>query len=106
MRLFGKILGTESDYYVAETANEGGEEAAVEEGEDVDPDTEPKGSGANLKAYFVTSNPYSDWSRLPDVTPTEIAASRNIKVLITGDLDRDIITNPFFVGKERNYLRS
>jgi hypothetical protein len=32
--------------------------------------------------------------------------SRKIKVLLTGDLERDIYTNPFFFGKEKNYLRA
>ena len=32
--------------------------------------------------------------------------SRKVKVLLTGNLERDIITNPFFFGKEKNYLRA
>ena len=36
----------------------------------------------------------------------DIKASRAIKVLFTGDLDRTIHTNPFFFGKEKNYLRA
>lgn len=27
-------------------------------------------------------------------------------MILTGNLDRDIITNPFFFGKEKNYLRA
>jgi radial spoke head protein 4A len=27
-------------------------------------------------------------------------------MLFTGDLERDIITNPFFKAKEKNYLRA
>ena len=33
-------------------------------------------------------------------------AARSIKVSITGNLDRAIITNPFFFGKEKNFLRA
>ena len=47
-----------------------------------------------------------EWTRLPDVAPKEIEAARSIKILLTGDLNRDIITNPFFYGKEKNYLRA
>jgi len=104
--VFGKILGTESDYYIVETDNNADEEAAAAEEEGFDVDQEGKGVGANMYAYFVASNAYSAWTRLPDVSPKDIEASRLIKVLLTGDLDRDIITNPFFFGKERNYLRA
>ena len=38
--------------------------------------------------------------------PQDIGQSRNIKVNFTGDLERDIITNPFFFGKEKHYLRA
>lgn len=43
---------------------------------------------------------------MPDVAPSEIAASRAIKVLLTGDLERPIYTNPFFFGQEKHYLRA
>jgi len=29
-----------------------------------------------------------------------------IKVLFTGNLERDIITNPYFFGKEKHFLRA
>jgi hypothetical protein len=46
------------------------------------------------------------WTKLPDLSPADIRASRQIKVMLTGDLDRPIFTNPFFFGKERHYLRA
>lgn len=46
------------------------------------------------------------WTKLPDVSPAEIKAARQIHVLFTGDLERDIYTNPFFFGKEKIYLRA
>jgi len=67
---------------------------------------EAKGSGANMFAYYVSTNSCSAWNKLPDVQPKEISDSRKIKVLLTGDLERNIITNPFFFGKEKNYLRA
>jgi hypothetical protein len=50
LTFFGKITGTDSDYYIAEGTVEGEEEA---EGEDKDADFEPKGTGVNKYTYFV-----------------------------------------------------
>jgi radial spoke head protein 4A len=38
--------------------------------------------------------------------PGDVRASRMIKVLFTGNLEWDIITNPYFFGKEKHYLRA
>ena len=38
--------------------------------------------------------------------PKDIRAARDIKVHFTGDLNASIITNPFFFGKEKHYLRA
>lgn len=102
-RFFGKIVGTEKDYYIAETQVEAGEE-----GEEVerDPDFEPNGTGVNVYTYWVTHSTMGAWTRLPDVSPAEVRAARQIHVLFSGDLDRDIFTNPFFFGKEKIYLRA
>ena len=109
MRLFGKIRCTKADYYVIEAT---AEEAAPEDGaeevpeEAKDPDMEEKGTGVNKYAYFVTNSPFAAWKRLPDLSPSQIAAARKIKVLFSGDLERDIICNPFFFGKEKHLLRA
>ena len=105
VRFFGKFLGTERDYYVAEAQVEGEEEGGDGE-EEKDADFEPKGTGVNRCTYFVAHDSLSAWVRLPDVAPREIAASRSIKVLLSGDLERNIYTNPFFFGKEKHYLRA
>jgi len=112
MRFFGKIRGTQADYYVVEATAEGGEEVADEEGgdeaavEEKDPNQEEKGTGVNKYSYFVTNGPFSAWSRLPDLSPTQISAARGIKFMFSGDLERDIICNPFFFGKEKHLLRA
>lgn len=111
MRLFGKIRGTKADYYVVEAtadepaADEDGENAEAE-GETKDPDMEEKGSGVNKYSYFVTTSPFAPWKRLPDLGPSHIMAARKIKVLFSGDLEKDIICNPFFFGKEKHLLRA
>lgn len=97
IRFFGKILGTKQDYYVVEATVEGGDD---EEGDDEEkgPEFELKGSGVNKFTYFVAANSLADWAKLPDLSPQEIEASRQIKVSFTGDLERNIYTNPFFFG--------
>ena len=76
-RLFGKILGCKSDYYVVEAPNE---DAPEEKGEDEEQEIEPPGTGVNKFAYYVTSNALANWTRLPDVTPKQIQMARKVKV--------------------------
>ena len=40
------------------------------------------------------------------ITPELLNASRAIKVRLTGNLDHLIVTNPFFFGLERHYVRA
>ena len=54
----------------------------------------------------MAANAFDSWKKLPDCSPADIDMSRKVKVLLTGDLERDIYTNPFFFGKEKNYLRA
>lgn len=46
------------------------------------------------------------WVKLPHVTPAQISASREIRKLLTGQLDTSMATYPPFPGKEENYLRA
>lgn len=104
VRFWGKVYGTKADYYIAE----GFVPAA---GGDEDGDSKPKGfedrgSGINQFVYWVTNSPLGEWSILPDISPSQMKASREIKVRFTGDLETQIITNPFFFGQEKHYLRA
>lgn len=50
--------------------------------------------------YWVATDLLNgDWKELPIVTPDQITASRRIKYIFTGNLDRQICTNPHFKGK-------
>jgi hypothetical protein len=60
----------------------------------------------NKFVYWVANGSLEKWVKLPDLTPGDIIASRQIKVLLTGELERPIFTNPFFFGKEKHYLRA
>lgn len=70
-----------------------------------EPDQEPKGSGTNLKTYFVTTDLTSHWLELDDIRPGQLVRSRKIKVIFSGDLSRQIVSNPWFNGNEAEYLR-
>ncbi len=88
---------------MAEGTLEGGDD-----GEEVErpPEFEARGTGVNKFVYWVTTDILGKWTKLPDLLPSDIEASRQIKVLLTGDLERKIFTNPFFFGQEKHYLRA
>lgn len=116
-RLFGKINGTERDYYVAEVRFEEGkkpklgteEEAEAEEAEGKATDTlAPEGEGegphvdsTNYFAYYVSNSADGPWVQLPDVTHAMIVASRKLKKFFTGRLDTPVITNPPFPTSDK-----
>ncbi|KAM9060486.1 radial spoke head protein 4 homolog A isoform 2-T2 [Megaptera novaeangliae] len=130
-RFWGKILGLEMNYIVAEVEfHEGEDEEEVEE-EDVpeerdngdseaDEDELPRSfykapqaipkeesrRGANKYVYFVCNEPGRPWVKLPAVTPAQIVIARKIKKFFTGRLDTPIISYPPFPGNESNYLRA
>ena len=101
LRLWGKILGTEKDYYIAE-----GQADAGEAGADQPLDMEERGKGVNTYVYYVANSPLGPWTALEDLTPQDLGAARTIKVQFTGDLEREIITNPFYFRKEKHFLRA
>jgi len=98
LRFWGKVLGTDADYYVAEASAEGGEA----DSEDMD----PPGEGANQFTYFVAPDLAGAWVKLPHVKPADIVAARQIKYLFTGNPQAKVTTHPFFEGKEEVLLRA
>ena len=106
LRFWGKIKGTQADYYVAEAVLAGGEaEGGQEEAETQEPG-EPRGVGVNQFAYFVANSPLAEWVALPDLKPRHINNARRIKQMLTGNLNSKIYTNPFFFETEKFYLRA
>ena len=96
MKLWGKIKCTERDYYVAEGVVEaaGGEEEEGAGG--AGEPSEPRGQGVNKYAYYVCNSPNEEWFALPDLKPSDILNARGIKHTFSGELDREIFTNPFY----------
>lgn len=56
--------------------------------------------------YYVCNSPGDDWVQLPDVTPQQIVAARQIVKYFSGYLDTEIVSYPAFPGNERNLLRA
>lgn len=42
---------------------------------------------------------------LPIITPQQLRVSRKIRYMFTGNLEKSIITNPHFPGKEKHLLK-
>lgn len=115
LRLWGKILGTEGDYYVAEGVLQSIPKVPNPDGEPekqfVLPDSpefdiEPRGQGANTFTYWISAGGCAPWVRLPAARASHIVASRAIKRLMTGNADSPVLSMPWFPGKERHLLRS
>jgi hypothetical protein len=66
MRLWGKIRGTNQDYFIAEgQLADGGEAEGGEEGGaggDADPTVEARGTGVNKFVYWAINNPMGEWT--------------------------------------------
>ncbi|XP_056894472.1 radial spoke head protein 4 homolog A-like isoform X2 [Takifugu flavidus] len=135
-RLWGKILGRESNYIIAEaTYREGEEEEEEQKSDEITEEEETKaelednedemaplppvaynpqpavpkediGTGANKFVYYVCIEPGLPWKKLPTVSPAQINAARQICKYFTGRLESPIISYPPFPGNEANYLRA
>eukprot|EP00672_Neobodo_designis_P018527 CAMPEP_0174839140 /NCGR_PEP_ID=MMETSP1114-20130205/7856_1 /TAXON_ID=312471 /ORGANISM="Neobodo designis, Strain CCAP 1951/1" /LENGTH=549 /DNA_ID=CAMNT_0016073261 /DNA_START=54 /DNA_END=1703 /DNA_ORIENTATION=+ len=130
-RFWGKILGTQRDYYICEAKIDESrvpekDEAEAEEVEQVGKPPETiyqalntyrakeaarvlaeDAKGANEFTYYVaTSDDLTAWVRLPDVLPQHIVAARDICKLFTGNLTAAVDTLPAFPGCEKHYLRA
>ena len=100
MRLWGKIYGTNKDYYIAEGEKEGGDTG------ELPPEVEPRGTGVNKNVYWVTDSVTSEWIELPDLLPDTIDVARKVKRLFKGEIEAEVVTNPHFKGKEKDLLRA
>lgn len=100
LKFFGKIYGTQKDYWVVQ-----GKLGFTEEEPENDT-IEPRGQGANAVVFWVTDSLLNDWIQLPDAQPETLQVSRLIKHVFTGNLNTPIDSNPPFPGKERHLLRA
>ena len=106
LRVFGKVLGTHHDYYVAEgthDAPEGEEDGAKDALGNL---IQKTGEGPNKFTYWVCHGVGLPWTRLPNVTPHQVIVARQIRRYLSGNLDQPVAGHPPFPGKEANYLRA
>lgn len=99
LRFFGVIKTRGLPYYILEGLNP--------EDEEIDETLQEGRNGANKYVYYVAQSCESiEWVKLPNVTMSQIVASRKFKKYMTGNLDAAIQSFPPFPGTERNFLRT
>ncbi|KPA76538.1 putative mitochondrial flagellar radial spoke protein [Leptomonas pyrrhocoris] len=115
IKFAGKIFGTHGDYFVLRTRRyvEAGEKVYVEVNTMPKPlrkkgvvpvQPEPGFVGTNRYTFWVTTAPSAAWQKLPDVTPQQINAAREVKHFFTGDLDAPVSVT--FPWSEAVFLRA
>jgi len=75
MRFWGKIKGTEFDYYIAEGKLDGGGDEGGDDEEKTqakEAGFEDRGTGANEYVYWVCNSLLEHWSKLADIKPSQI----------------------------------
>jgi len=107
IRFFGRISTKTKPYYIIE---------GWSSDDDIDRDTDNNDlmnqegrNGTNKYTYWVTTTiaaKPSDWTKLPLVTCTQIMQSRQMKRLLSGNLEASVSTYPPFPGVEKHYLRA
>lgn len=80
VRFFGKIFGSTGDYYIYEATLK--EPSSPPENDTVPP--MEVNAGTNAFTYFVQPYPGGPTTRLPDVTPAQMVASKLQKRYLTG----------------------
>ena len=102
VRFWGKLATQSGDYFVAEMAN-------TEFPEDNDVLQMESTDGPNKYTYYVSKSPSGgdSWTALPNVTPAQIVAARQIKRFLTGSLSAPVPSFPPFPGGlESNLVRA
>ena len=100
IKFFGKIYGTEKDYWIAQGI------LPFQEEKPQNATQESRGEGTNANVYWVTDNLLQDWIQLPEATPEHIQIARLLRHNFTGNLNAPIDSCPPFPGKERHLLRA
>lgn len=101
LRFFGKVTTRGKPYYVVEGLS-------TEDEDNIDEMKQEGRSGVNKYAYWISQrvDGADGWTKLPNVTSNQIVVARQIKRLLTGDLDASVPSYPPFDGTEKNLLRA
>lgn len=106
LRFWGKILGKEADYYIAEGVMEGDGSEAEDAVDGMGNALQKTGEGPNKFTYFACNGIGQPWSKLPNVTPHQIIVARQIRRYLTGNKAAPVAGHPPFPGTEENLLRA
>jgi radial spoke head protein 4A len=106
LRFFGKLLGRNADYIVAEGVAEAAEEEADDAKDGLRNAVQKTGDGPNKFTYWVCSAVGEAWTRLPRVTPQQITVARSLRRYLSGDLTAAVGGHPPFPWGEAAYLRA
>lgn len=101
LSFWGKVLGTQADYYVLEATQE-----VV-----LDDDEDGAGAGgveelANKSVFYVSNQIGKDFVPLPNVSAAQVLGSMRIRKFLTGNLDSQVKAHPPFPGSEAHLLRA
>ena len=99
VRVWGKVNGTESDYFIFEGT-------PAEPAESADGTEDASGTGANALAYWALSTSTGAVTQLGNVSYAQIVAARKVRKFFTGNLDAKVSAYPPFPGAEAGYLRA
>lgn len=100
IRFWGKLLCSKKDLYVIEM------KANADENYDPIAGEELRGEGINSYIYWVSSDLIGEWVKLPDLKGEHIAGAKKIKKTLTGDLEENVDSYPFFEAKESFLIRA
>lgn len=101
VRFFGKIYGTQKNYYIVEAKL-----GEYPEEEDEDARNEPLGTGANEYIYYASNSTAGGWKRLPSVTAEQIRIARQVRRFFTGNLEAVVYGMPRWRWGEAALLRT
>ena len=79
IRVWGKLLGTDGDYLIAEGSLSGKDSSSVSD------TIEPRGVGANRYTYFAYPTLLNRWTELSHVCPEQVVESRKASYILSGD---------------------
>jgi len=100
VRFWGKIFGTQKDYYVLYG------DKTERYSDNPNPAIEADGQGVNEMSFWVSNDLLQEFVELPPLKPHHIKVAKKIKVLFSGCLDRKFESLPKFDGEERHYLKA
>lgn len=102
-RFFGKLYGTDADYWVVEAK----EAEPSERPEDAEETAESPGEGLNQYIYFVCGDLVkAQWELLPNITPSQIKEAKPARRLMTGNLKSKVYGRMRFNWTEAELLRA